>query len=100
MTQAAWRREAPGELVLMLQVQPGARRSEVAGVYGEGENARLKLRLAARAVEGQANAELARFLAETFAVALRNVTLVHGETSRRKTVRITRPARRPDLDWH
>ncbi len=83
----------------MLHVQPGAKRSEIAGVHGEGANARIKIRLASAPVEGKANAELLRFLAAAFAVSLRAVTLVRGTTSRQKTVKVTRPARRPDLDW-
>ena len=99
MTQVPWRREdatdAGMALVLGLHVQPGARRTEVAGVHGDA----LKIRLAAPAVEGKANAELQRFLAAAFGVPRRAVTLVRGETSRQKTVRIEAPVRRPDLDW-
>ena len=78
-----------------MHVQPGARRTEVAGLHGES----MKVRLAARAVDGKANAELLRFLADEFGVALRCVTLMRGETSRRKVVRIDAPLRRPDLAW-
>lgn len=94
-----WRRDDADALVLMLHVQPGAKHTEVAGVHGEAAAARLKIRLAAPPVDGKANAELLRFLAAAFGVPLRAVTLVRGETSRRKTVRIVRPARRPDRDW-
>ena len=57
------------------------------------------MRLAAPPVEGKANAELLRFLAEVFGVPRRNVTLLRGELSRAKVVRIARPAVRPDLCW-
>jgi uncharacterized protein len=83
------------DIVLTLHVQPGARRTEVAGQYGDA----LKIRLAAPPVEGRANAELLRFLAEAFGVPLRDVTLVRGATSRRKVVRIAGPTLRPDIDW-
>jgi uncharacterized protein (TIGR00251 family) len=99
MIDAAWRRDDHGAVVLVLHVQPGAKRTEVAGPYGEGAGSRLKVRLAAPPVDGKANAELLRYLAEAFDVPLRNVTLLRGETSRQKTVRILEPARRPDLDW-
>jgi uncharacterized protein len=92
---AAWRRDDGGALVLTLHVQPGAARTGVAGMHGDA----LKLRLAAPPVEGKANDELRRFLAEAFGVPLRQVTLLRGETSRRKVVRIEAPARRPDQDW-
>ena len=95
----AWRREEGNDVVLMLHVQPGAKRTEVAGIHGEGEDARLKIRLAAPPVDGKANAELVRFLATVFGVPQRAVALLRGESSRQKTVRVTRPARRPDRGW-
>ena len=99
MADVPWRREE-GEggahtLVLTLHVQPGAKRTEVAGLHGGA----LKIRLAAPPVEGKANAALLRYLADAFAVPQRAVTLVHGETSRQKTVRIMAPQARPDLAW-
>jgi uncharacterized protein (TIGR00251 family) len=91
----AWLREEGGALVLRLHVQPGAKRTEIAGLHGEA----LKIRLAAPPVEGQANAELIRWLAAAFDVPKRNVDLVRGATSRDKIVRVTAPERRPDRDW-
>ena len=81
--------------MLALHVQPGAARTEVAGLHG----AAFKVRLAARAIEGQANAALRAFLAEAFGVPLRNVTLVRGASSRDKVLRIEAPALRPDAGW-
>ena len=91
----AWRREDGDALVLTLHVQPGAARTEIAGIHGDA----LKVRLAAPPVDGKANAELLRFLAAAFAVPARGVTLVRGQASRQKVVRIAAPARRPDRDW-
>ena len=76
-------------------MQPGAKRTEVAGQHGDA----LKIRLAAPPVDGKANAELLRYLAAAFGVPLRQVTLVRGDASRQKLVRIVAPALRPDLDW-
>lgn len=91
-----WRREeADGALVLALHVQPGAKRTGVAGTYGTA----LKLKLAAPPVDGKANAALLAFLAEAFGVPQRGVTLVRGETSRDKIVRIGAPRLRPDQGW-
>ena len=96
---AAWRRQEMTEgreaIVLTLHVQPGAKRTEVAGRHGVA----LKIRLAAPPVDGKANAELLRYLALAFDVPLRSVTLVRGDSSRQKVVRIERPAARPDVDW-
>jgi uncharacterized protein (TIGR00251 family) len=91
----AWRREDGDALVLSLHVQPGAARTEVSGTHGDA----LKVRLAAPPVDGKANAALLRHLADAFAVPLRQVTLVRGETSRQKKVRIEAPKARPDLGW-
>ena len=94
MGEGAWRREDGGAIVLALHVRPGAKRTEVAGVHGNA----LKVRLAAPPVDGKANAELRRFLADAYGVPLARVAIERGESSRQKTVRIAAPARRPDWD--
>lgn len=63
-------------------MQPGAARSEFAGQHGE----RIKIRLAARAVDGKANEALVAFLAEYFGVPKRSVRIVAGLKSRQKRV--------------
>ena len=78
-------------LVLDLHVQPGAKRTEAAGRHGD----RVKIRLAAPPVDGAANDELVRFVAEAFGVPKRNVEIVSGATSRQKRVRITGATMRP-----
>jgi uncharacterized protein (TIGR00251 family) len=90
-----WIRDDAGAVVLAVHVQPGAKRTEVAGIHGDA----LKIRLAAPPVDGKANAELLRYLAGAFDVPLRNVAILRGEASRRKTVRVEAPAKRPDRDW-
>ena len=99
MAGVPWRREegegATHALVLTLHVQPGAKRTEVAGVHGDA----LKVRLAAPPVDGKANAALLRYLADAFGVPQRGVTLVRGEISRQKTVRVAAPRLRPDREW-
>ena len=86
---------ADGTITLQVHAQPGAKRTEVVGVHGSA----LKIRLAAPAVEGRANDALIVFLATSFDVPRRNVTLIRGEAGRRKTVRIVSPVARPDRDW-
>jgi uncharacterized protein (TIGR00251 family) len=71
-------------LILDVHVQPGASRSEFAGRHGE----RIKIRLAAPAVEGKANVALVEFLAEHYGVPRRSVRIVSGLKSRRKRVAI------------
>jgi len=92
----AWRHIGDdGSLTLELHCQPGARRTEVVGWHGDA----LKVRLAAPPIEGRANEALVAFLAASFGVPRRNVTLIRGETGRMKTVRIAAPILRPDRDW-
>ena len=71
-------------LILNLHVQPGAKRTEVAGPHGDA----LKIRLSAHPVEGAVNAELIEFVACAFGVPLRQVTLKQGAKSRRKVVEV------------
>lgn len=78
--------------MLELHVQPGARRSEVAGLHG----GRLKVRLAASAVGGAANSALIGFLAERFEVRKNDVTIESGESSRRKRVSVRGAQRAPE----
>ncbi len=69
-------------MILEVHVQPGAKRSEFAGQHGE----RIKIRLAAPAVDNKANAALIEFLAEHYGVPRRNVRITAGLKSRQKRV--------------
>lgn len=71
-------------LVLTVHVVPRASRSEIVGEH----NGALRVRIAAPPVDGAANEELIRLLAKTYGVAKRDVTVVSGESSRTKRVRI------------
>lgn len=68
-----------------IHVQPGASHPGIAGVHGEA----LKVRIGARAVEGAANEAVLAFFAEMLEVPKRDVTLLRGEKSRKKTVRVS-----------
>lgn len=68
----------------MVHVQPRAKRTAVAGKHGDA----IKVRLAAPPVDGAANEELVRFVAETLGVPRRAVRITAGLTGRRKTVEI------------
>jgi len=71
-------------LILELYVQPGASRTEFAGKRGE----RIKVRLAARALDGKANEALIAFLAEHYRVRKSSVRITSGLKSRQKRVLI------------
>ena len=77
-------REVAGGVTLAVRAQPGAKKTAIAGVYGEGDAAQLKIAVHAPPVEGRANEALIAFLAETFGIPKRSVELVSGELSRSK----------------
>lgn len=82
---SGWYRRNGDELTLTLHIQPGAKRSEIAGLHGEA----LKIRLAAPPIEGRANEALLRFVADLFGVSLRQVELRQGAQSRHKVVAVS-----------
>jgi uncharacterized protein (TIGR00251 family) len=97
---AAWWSPLGTGITVRLRVTPGARRSGVVDVSGD----RLRLRIAAPAVEGKANAELQRFLADLFGVRRSAISVVSGARAREKTVHISGVASPPDAllavpDW-
>lgn len=69
-------------MILELHVQPGASRTEFAGMHGD----RVKVRLAARAAGGKANQALIEFLASHFKVRKSSVRIAAGLKSRQKRV--------------
>ena len=69
---------------LTVKVHPRARRSALAGRIGDA----WKLTLAAPPVDGKANEECVRFLAEFAGVPRSRVRIVMGLTSRVKVVEI------------
>lgn len=79
-----FRFDAEGTVTIRVHAQPGARRSEVAGLHGTS----VKIRVAAPALEDRANGALVAFLAEKFGVPRRDVRLVSGDRSREKRFEI------------
>jgi len=77
-------RAVEGGVTLAMRAQPGAKKTAIVGVYGEGAGAQLKVAVQAPPVDGKANLALIAFLAETFGIAKNKVELVGGELSRSK----------------
>lgn len=71
-----------GAVQLWLRVQPGASRSRLVGMHGE----RLKVALQAPPVDGKANDELIRYLAEILDLPRARLELASGASSRDKRV--------------
>jgi uncharacterized protein len=69
---------------IAIKAIPNAPRNEVVGWLGDA----LKVKVHAPPVEGRANQVLCEFLADTLGVPRRAVTVVRGDTSRQKVVRV------------
>ena len=83
----AWLLQRDNGAVLLVAVQPGARRSELAGLH----DGALRVRVAAPPIEGRANDALCEWLARQLHCARRQVRVLRGETSRRKQVEVDLP---------
>lgn len=71
-------------VVFDVRVIPRASKSEIVGEHDEA----LKVKLSSPPVDGAANKELVKLLSKAFGVAKREVTIVRGHTSKRKTVEV------------
>lgn len=77
-------RSVAAGVTLAVRAQPGARKTAITGIYGEGTAAQLKIAVHAPPIEGRANEALIAFLADTFSIPKSSVELVNGELSRSK----------------
>jgi uncharacterized protein (TIGR00251 family) len=77
-------RAASSGVSLAVRAQPGAKKTAIIGIYGEGATAQLKIAVQAPPLEGRANEALIAFLAQTFALPKNAVKLISGELSRSK----------------
>ena len=66
-------------VTLAVRAQPGAKKTAITGVYGEGPAAQLKIAVHAPPLQGRANSALIAFLAETFDLSKNAVQLMSGE---------------------
>ena len=79
-----FRLTADGRITLTLHIQPGAKKTELAGRHGDA----LKIRLAAPPVDGKANEALIKFIAETLRLSKSAVNLKSSHISRRKVLEV------------
>jgi uncharacterized protein (TIGR00251 family) len=77
-------RTAEAGVTLAVRLQPGARKTAIVGIYGEGATAQLKIAVQAPPIEGRANVAVIAFLAKTFSLSRSAVELISGELSRSK----------------
>ncbi|HEY9870517.1 MAG TPA: DUF167 domain-containing protein [Candidatus Obscuribacterales bacterium] len=74
----------PEGVSLSVQVKPGSTHPGLGGVAGE----RLRIKVAAGAVEGQANEALRELLSAILHVPKSSITITRGATARNKTVMV------------
>ena len=78
-------KETSQGLFLPVQVVPRAGKSELAGIVNDA----LKIRLKSAPVDGKANEECLRYLADCFGIARNRLSIHAGATSRKKTIFIS-----------
>ncbi len=77
-------RQTKDGVTLAVRAQPGAKKTAVVGVCGEGAAAQVKIAVQAPPIEGRANEALVNFLAATFGIPRATVELLSGQLSRSK----------------
>lgn len=75
-----------GDVLIHIKVVPNARQTYWDGLYGDSA---IKLKVHAPPVDGAANEEILRFLREFLDVKRHSVSLVSGEKSRDKVIRVS-----------
>ena len=71
-------------VTIAVRAQPGAKKTTIVGIYGEGATAQLKIAVQAPPIEGRANSAVIAFLADFFSIPKSSVVLMSGELSRSK----------------
>lgn len=79
-----WLTEKSGCLFINIHLQPRASKNEIVGIHGDS----LKVRLTSPPVEGAANSHVIEFFAKRLGIQKSNITIVSGEKSRHKTLKI------------
>ena len=89
----SWYHSGRDGLTIHVHAQPGAKRTEAVGLYGDC----IKVRLASPPVDGKANDCLIDFLARRLGVKRAQITIVRGMSSRRKNVLVAASGVLPEV---
>jgi uncharacterized protein len=73
-----------GRLIISVRVVPGARKSELAGLYQDN----FKIKIKSPPVEGKANDELISFLSELLGISKKSIIIIRGQNSRLKVIEL------------
>ena len=80
--QVSYIKERDGGLEIHVLVVPKSSREAILGQYQD----RLKIALTAAPEKGKANEALVKFLAKSFGIPKSNISILSGETNKRKTI--------------
>ena len=78
-------RDVAGAVVFQVKVIPGASRTQISGLLGD----MLKIKVAAPAKKGKANTCIVQFLASQLSVKSNAVSIIKGQTSPIKHIKVT-----------
>lgn len=81
-------RDTANGATFSIRVQPGAKKTAITGIYGEGADAAVKLSLTAPPIDGRANDAVIEFLADLLGLAKSHVSILFGVASRSKVVQV------------
>lgn len=84
--------EKNGDVLVNVYVVPNAAVTQVTGLYNNAPRVSIRLKLQATPVNGNANTALRKWLAHCLGVLHGSVTLVRGNTSQHKQLRVSNDA--------
>lgn len=82
-----WLKQHQKGTLLSLYIRPGASKSEITGLHGD----RLKIKIKALPMNGEANEALVEFLAQSLGISKSRVHLIRGDLSRQKDCLVELP---------
>lgn len=77
-----WLKDHEHGTLLLLYIQPNSSETTISNEH----DGRLKIKIKAPPVDGEANKELIRFLAKELSISKSKIYLIQGENSRKKNV--------------
>ena len=89
METPQWLKARGQQTQLFVYIQPAASKTEVTGTFGEP--ARIKMKIKAPPQDGEANAEVLKFVSKLLGISKSRVEILRGETSRQKDLLIDLP---------
>jgi len=91
LNASSWYRWDGADLLLAVKIRPRSSRDG----FAEIQQDRIRVKITAPPVDGQANQHLCRWLARQFGVAKSHVKIENGLSSPLKCIRIQTPSRLP-----